>query len=68
MYIVIPVLLVSVLYGLTYTFPRETIVAGPDRLNNTTGAYIMPSPHCFPPSRAHNMSKIFKNPYFSHQI
>jgi len=32
--------------------PREPIVAEVDRPNDVTGAYIVPSPHCFPPSGA----------------
>ena len=32
--------------------PREPIVAEVGRPNDVTGAYIVPSPHCFPPSGA----------------
>jgi len=52
MCIVIPVLLVSVLCGLPYTFPRETIVTEPDQISDMTGAYIVPGPRYFPPSGA----------------
>jgi len=34
------------------TSPREPIVAEVDRPNDVTGAYIVPSPHCFPPRGA----------------
>ena len=33
--------------------PRELFIAAPDRPNDATGAYIVPSPHCFTPSGAH---------------
>ena len=32
--------------------PREPIVAAADHPNDVTGAYIVPSPHCFPHSGA----------------
>jgi len=52
MCIVILVLLASVVCGLPYTFPRETIVTEPDRPNDLTGAYIVPSPSYYTPSGA----------------
>jgi len=39
-------------FGL-HLFPRQPFVAAPDSPNDATGADIVPSPHCFSPSGAH---------------
>jgi len=58
MYIGILVLLACVVCGLPNTFPRETIVTGPDRPNDLTGAYIVPSPRYFTPSGAQSRNML----------